>query len=63
VTELSVVPSAVSRIKAVVRRFSVDAAATLLDEVTAYPSAPAVVARLQAAVRALENEQPCMPDG
>jgi multiphosphoryl transfer protein len=49
VTELSVHPSAVSRIKTQVRRLSTDAARALVEEVAALPTAAAVAARIAAA--------------
>jgi phosphoenolpyruvate-protein phosphotransferase len=59
VTELSVVPSAVPRIKAFVRRVSTDAARALVEEVAEFPTAAAVTTRLRAAVGALETTVDC----
>jgi phosphoenolpyruvate-protein kinase (PTS system EI component) len=59
VTELSVVPSAVPRIKAFVRRVSTDAARALVEEVAEFPTAAAVTTRLHAAVGALETTVDC----
>lgn len=55
VTELSLVPSAVPRIKAFVRRVSTNAARALVEEVAQLPTADAVTTRLRAAVGALER--------
>jgi phosphoenolpyruvate-protein kinase (PTS system EI component) len=52
VTELSVRPSMVPRVKAQVRRMSAQAARALADEVVSLPTAAAVLARIAAASEA-----------